>query len=149
MCCNCIVGSHRRSRLRRAALQHHVPDGDTYYRSALKSNQCVDELRQPEVGGAESAQYGGSGNSARFVEHEYSYIADLVQPPPPVVSTFTDCGVEECGGGGEGVDDYCTGEVMGQGQGQGQVGSCSGQTSRVCSRSGTECAAAQHRRQAA
>ena len=103
MCCNCN-GSHRRSRDRRTT-ENKLDD--TYYRSHLKGNQCVDE-RQPEVVG--ESQY-NTGNS-RFVEHEYSYIADL-QPP---ISTsgpdfgHTGCTVEE---GGQ-VDG---GEFGGLGQG--------------------------------
>lgn len=71
MCCTCN-GSHCRSRDRR--MNGNRPE-DLYYRSHLKSDQCID----PEV--IADSQY-NAGNS-RFAEHEYSYIADLHPPPPP------------------------------------------------------------------
>jgi len=102
---NCVVlaaNSHRRSRNRRT----FDNADDTYYRSHLKSDQCINE-RHPELVG--QSQY-NAGNS-RFVEHEYSYIADLQQPISTSGADFgrTGCTGEE----GAPVD----GEFDGSGQG--------------------------------
>jgi len=117
--CNCDY-SHRRSRDRRG-LNKPV---DTYYRSHLKSDQCIDE-HHPEVVG--DSQY-NAGNG-RFVEHEYSYIADLQPPISTSDFSHTGCTVEEGGrvefdGSGQGL----------LGSGQPQLGrpvvECGGQQCR-------------------
>jgi len=78
-------GSRRRSRDQRANVNKL---DDTYYRPHLKGNHCVDQ-HQPEVAG--ESQY-NTGNS-RFVEHEYSYIADL---QPPITTSGLDFGRRGC-----------------------------------------------------
>ena len=93
VCCNCN-GSHRRSRNRNIAGNKQ---SDTYYRSPLKNDQCMDERHSAMLG---QSQY-NAGN--RFVEHEYSYIADL---QPPISTAGPDFGCifdEEIDGSGQGV----------------------------------------------
>ena len=69
----------------------------TYYRSRLKSDHFSDQPH-PEVVG--ETQY-STGNS-RFVEHEYSYIADLQPPISTSGADFSQLGcTAEAGGDGE------------------------------------------------
>jgi len=122
--CNCGY-SHRRSRDRRNVNKAV----DTYYRSHLKNDQCIDE-HHPEMLG--DSQY-NAGNS-RFVEHEYSYIADLQPPISTSGADFshTGCAVDECGRAGGGEFD---------GSGQGLIGSGQPQLGRPV----VECGGAQCR----
>ena len=102
----------------------HLAD-DAYYRSHLKNNNLhggtADNDRQPEVLVCTDSQY-GTGNS-RFVEHEYSYIADL-QAPPTSASGAPDGQTAAAEEGVEGQVDELVGVLMGQslvGSGQGRV----------------------------
>jgi len=120
MWCNC---SRRKSRDQRTNVNKL---DDTYYHPHLKGSQCVEQHRPPEVAG--ESQY-NTGNG-RFVEHEYSYIADL---QPPISTSGPDFGP---GGCTVPEDD---GEFGGLGQsllGSGQPQLC---------RPGVECAAQQCR----
>jgi len=126
--CDCN-GSRRRSRNGNIVGNKQL---DTYYRSRLKSDQCIDDRHEAVVGHA--AQY-NTGN-ARFVEHEYSYIADLHVQPPPCSTPGPDFGASACRVVEE-VMEQSDGEFDGSGQGL----SGSGQP-RVC-RPMVECGAQQ------